>query len=218
MRGRRKTLAVFLLLLLLSAYQWFRSACAGVDCEAVASNLTVALAGVGGLVLFVWLAALLFRYHNYARAVRDGAFSVVPERYDRSVITLVGKVDRVLDEGVAQPKKGFFSRKDTQAESPRSSSRLRFLVTSPQLKKGERLLIVHRVSEATVRLAPGAWLEVRGVYEHSIDFGHSAGARTRPLYGRVSKTEPPHGFLRVLRAKPELRTRREVSVEKAPAR
>lgn len=110
---------------------------------------------------------------------REFNFKDSPESYDRMTVQLTGKVEHVLR-----------NNDDNLAGRP---SHERFILSSPQLRPNQRLLIINNLSFNGIRVRVGDWLEVRGEYLHEVtDFY----GRDRYFYGKLHFIHHPRGFIR----------------------
>lgn len=206
LRSRRRLITVWAIpLILLCAFY-------GVDfcerhqagyCEDLFWDFVIwsGLLGSCGLLWF-WL-----RYKKEARSHSLFGFKNFPEQFDKEYLRLVGKVDRVLNNSLG----GNLKRMATDAfrtmtQNYDRSGRFihqRFLVTSPQLRKGQKMLILHNTKYGKISLRKGRWLEITGQYLHIPGVVRSPfGLRKHSFYGRIHHTHQPTGEIKVLKGKP----------------
>lgn len=126
-------------------------------------------------------------------------FKNFPEDYDKRSIRLIAKVEYILNDSLGETIK----RKSSGLLGGKNSDvRQRFLVSSPMLRKGEKLLIYHNVAYGKLKLKPGKWLDIKGEYVHQTSTKKSLWRKKPTLYGLVHLTYEPKGFVKVVKQKP----------------
>ena len=167
----------------------------------------VLAAGIG-LAIFWWLYRLIYPLgFKYQSLCPNGSeFSAEPENYNKSIIKLYGKVDRVIPDKTGEKVKRFLIdryRSATNNTDPVGRYiHQRFLIKSPVLKKGESLLVLHNIKFGKEKLKRGAWLELQGEYLHKTSVVRLKNSTYSTWFGRLHYTHKPKGFLRVLKKPP----------------
>lgn len=211
LRGRRKLILIWSLLLLLALGGLFQRYCDDAGeayCEArLALGLTylywfvgLAVLAGGGIIARKWLL----------QDVSDaGDFKCSPQKFHGKVISLCGKVERVLENSLAESLK----RKVTDVvrtiinDDNRAGRYVhqRFLISSPALRHGCYLLVLHNIEFGKIAVRKGKWVEVKGEYLHQPLMQRTLWGRKRTFYGRLHFTHEPKGFAKVLSKKPRER-------------
>ncbi|MCC6932316.1 MAG: hypothetical protein IT292_03575 [Deltaproteobacteria bacterium] len=154
--------------------------------------------------LLQWLKQQLERFQ--APPARD--FVAAPWLYDRQYIGLYGKVSRVFRDSWQRRLKFALTRQILK-HFPKIKIRFRsehqrFVISSPLLKKGEGLLVVHNVNYGHQPIAQGKWVRFCGQYLHRPGMTRGLWGMRWTHYGLVHATHEPIGFLRVLDTEPML--------------
>lgn len=163
--------------------------------------------------LVLCLAATPFLLFSLVRFLRErresGApgFRNRPWEYDRQIVELVGRVEVILADRVFEKAKRHLTdavRTATGNEDWRGRYvHQRLLVSSPALKRGELILVLHNVKYGKLSLSEGAWVRVRGEYLHTpAPKGRGASAR-KTFYGQIHFTHEPKGGMEVLSRRPQ---------------
>ena len=161
-------------------------------------------------------------------ALRPANFRDEPERFDRKLIKMQGRVERVSRvrkrDLIRRALYRWFAAIFGLEAPPIMPSHQRFFLSSPQLQRGEWVLVLHNAHGKPLALKPGMWIEVQGEYLHvTVKKGGVFGRRSN-RYGRIHFTHPPKGSIAPIKADPkgisqrpvelvnesELRPRREV--------
>ena len=192
-RGRGKGLLIWAALLLIIGAFAFQDFCKGQGasfCQALQNNST----------LIVFLAPVVVALMALLQALRAGrqphTFKTHPADFHDKVITLSGRIVYILPDSVfekAKRKVTDIYRTAMDDDDPANRYiHQRFLISSPQLKWRQRLLVEHNVKFGKVPIAKGKRVEVRGVYLHTVSKkrGH--------FYGRIHFTHAPQGYIEIL--------------------
>ncbi|OVE80266.1 hypothetical protein BVY02_00795 [bacterium J17] len=189
-------------------------------------RLPLIVCGVIFLVIAYKVGRLVFS--RPPRTVNLNTFKYIPEEFDRSIIKLTGKVQKVLKDTMGEKIK----RKTTDVVRNMTGNEdkvgrymhQRFVISSPQLKPGETTIVYHNLkSEGRLKLKVGKWVEIQGEYIH--DPGANArkkskskntnnSVRNSRTYGLIHYTHSPKGYAKVLSKKPKDIEYKEVTIVK----
>lgn len=156
-----------------------------------------------GIVAVIGLVIVWARRRN-KKLSTDTSFRCQPWNYDKQVLFLTGRIEKVFHsrwrDRLERWVRRLFRRITASADRDETNPQQRFLISSPQLRSGERLLVVHNESFGSHALWRGMWLEVQGEYVHK------RSKRRDPLrrllrgkltyYGLIHYTHEPRGFVR----------------------
>lgn len=161
-----------------------------------------ALWGGGGFAALIVPLVLVRRRIN-KRALLDQSFKAQPHNYDKKIIKLTGRVERVFNVSFGEKMRRRTTklvRKITgSTDQTGANIQQRFLISSPQLKWAEPIFVIHNVSFGKLALRRGAWFEVQGEYLHQRSPRRNPwrrlflGAQTH--YGKLHCTHEPKGYI-----------------------
>ena len=127
---------------------------------------------------------------RYLDLVKDFKFSKNPALFDRHLLRLTLRVVRVLPEAGA--KKG--NRKSKRRGAGRQ---LRFLGSSPYLRRGENLVVVCDADRLKIKLRKGQYIVVQGQYFHDPGSRRGMfGIERLHYYGKLLYPHAPRGGIR----------------------
>lgn len=153
-----------------------------------------------GLIWILWRR----KKNKYLATLTD--FKNAPWRYEKSIITVTGRVEYVFTQSVSRQMKLFFTdlyRTLTASEDhSRRHPHERFLISSPSLKKGENILVVHNTRFGSHALKSGMWATVTGEYLHRRS--PRRNSRNLTFYGLLHYTHTPKGEIIVLDRAPSI--------------
>ncbi|MCA9147950.1 MAG: hypothetical protein KDA92_01560 [Planctomycetales bacterium] len=137
-------------------------------------------------------------------AVHD--FSEHPARYDQAIIGCIGRIEFVFADGMLEGwRRRLFHITRTFLNNRDQANRhthQRFLVSSPALRPGQRLLVHHNTSFGKLSLRAGDWISITGTYVHQPQSASRVPGH-RHFYGLLHETHPPQGMAQVLRQAPK---------------
>lgn len=208
LRSRFKLVIVWLFLLGLACVHWIDKFCRnqpGGNCNNLVDTtlgLLPILAAVAVVILSCFIA--------YRVAVREdhkeSGFKNEPWHADKKIIRFYGRVEYVMRDRFSEKMKRKVTdiyRTATNNDDPANRYiHQRFLISSPQLRRGERLLVLHNTSYGSISIRRGRWIEAQGEYVHQRAPKRTMFGKKMSFYGRVHFTHEPKGGLRVLRKKP----------------
>ena len=149
-----------------------------------------------------FITFLFLKRKQNKKESRDNTFKSKPWNYDRKIIEISGKVEKVFSESLDRKFEIYYRdliRKLTGDKDPLGRHpHLRFLLSSPDLKKGEYLLVSNNQSLEKIKLSKGQKVRVRGEYIHN-----RAKRRTKfgvkfTFYGLIHYTHKPKGWIKIL--------------------
>lgn len=191
-RGRWKLYTIWGTFLLVVVSEKLSQKCAA------GSQICHGLEYSGYLVFTLAVLLLVYRLWMWARPKDSSSrsFAEQPWEFDREAVYVTGKVEKIFDNSIAEVAKRRVTnwyRQRTHNSDPRNRFvHQRFLITSKSLKPKATILIEHNIDYGTVPLRLGDRIEISGQYLHTVDEkrGH--------FYGRIHRTHPPHGYIRVV--------------------
>ena len=167
------------------------------------------------LLLSFWL-----RYRFGTGKHQEGSFRDNPAQFHNSYVACYGKIERIFKDSFSYRLKR--NLKNVVCEILRLSTtrgryeHQRFIITSPQFRSHETILITHNVKFGKVSLHTGDWVKLCGQYIHRQGYRKGFWGVGRTFYGLIHGTHEPFGFLRVLDQEPVLSEVGEVQVVKNP--
>lgn len=136
------------------------------------------------------------------KASRAPGFRNHPWDYDKQVVELAARVEVILADRMFEKTKRHLTdvyRTATGNDDFRGRYvHQRILVSSPALKRGELVLVLHNVNYGKLSLSEGRWLRIRGEYLHTP--APKRGRKT--FYGQIHFTHEPKGRIEILEGKP----------------
>lgn len=143
-------------------------------------------------------------------------FKDEPERFDRKLIRMQGRVERVS----RLRKRDMLRRLLRQwlatlfgfSAPPLAPTHQRFFLSSPQLHKGDWMLVLHNAQGKPLALKRGMWIEVQGEYLHITVQRGGWFRRRSNRYGRIHFTHPPKGSIAPIKADPKGVAQRSVEL------
>ena len=209
LRARRKLITVWLFLGSLAIWYRFFSKQDINDVQATLRSLLDYALFFSVLVLAYFVVHLYLKRRENTRTAELKEFKYQPWNYDRHIVQFYGKIehvfktslDRKLETAITHTVRTITKDKDPTNRHPHQ----RFLLTSPQLKKNEKILVSHNQRFGKLPLKKGTWVELRGVYLH--DRGKKRGRFGKAVlthYGKVHYTHSPKGWINILPQKPQV--------------
>lgn len=158
------------------------------------------------LLVIPILLSLPVCYFAYLKLTEEDktvpGFKNFPEQFDKRIIRLVGKVEYVLSDKLTEKLKrrgtDIYRTMTNNEDKANRYVHQRFLISSPLLQRGERLMVHHNTSFGKLRLRKGLWVDVQGEYIHK----PSKRRKGTTHYGLMHHTHKPKGSARVLKGKP----------------
>lgn len=151
-----------------------------------------------------------------ASPLRPANFRDEPERFDRKVIRMQGRVERVSRlrkrDLIRRYIARWFAALFGSSAQPVAPSHQRFFLSSPQLRKGEWMLVLHNAQGKPLALKRGMWIEVQGEYLHITIQKGGLFSRRSNSYGRIHFTHPPKGSIAPIKADPKGVAQRKIEV------
>lgn len=124
----------------------------------------------------------------------QGSFKDFPAEFDRQIVEIEGKIEHIFEDHLGEKLKRKVTDKYRNITGNQDTEgrfiHQRFLISSTDLKRGEKLLIEHNINFGKVRLKVGSKVLVKGVYIHPEKPGKN-------FYGRIHYTHEPKGFLQL---------------------
>jgi hypothetical protein len=203
-RGLRwnKFAVVWSLLLLFALYFHLSEYCKslGQDCQ------ELALSWLSLICVAIALLSALFIVRKFLYILRERTlnqtpgFFTQPWKFDNKIVQLTGKVAYVFSDKPTAGLRIFLTniwRKIVASSDPSARYRhQRFLLSSPDLRNGESIMVISNLSYDIPRLGRGDSVEVQGVYVHTPSPKRSFWGTQRTFYGRIHYTHPPKGYLK----------------------
>ncbi len=139
-----------------------------------------------------------------------------PARFDRQIIRIEGRVEKVSRlrkrDALRRLLRRWIAKLFGRRPAHDSATHQRFFISSPQLKKGEWLLVLHNAIGKQIPLKRGMWIQVQGEYLHVT---LQKGGLLRPrmnAYGRIHFTHAPKGSIAPIKADPKGIAQRKVEL------
>lgn len=184
-------------LLLFALWIKVRAFCRGADwqiCEDPRGFMLYWLPKAAALVLALYLIRWL-RQPRFRNVSASSDFANNPAKYHGNTIHLIGRIEYIVPDTFAEKvKRKVTDIYRTAAESDDHTNRYvhqRFLISSPQLIEGEKLMVHHNIGHGKLPLKRGAWVTLKGEYLHEPSENRRTGKQNR--YGLIHKTHPPGG-------------------------
>ena len=196
--------AILLILAIISQVNIFISEHSSEEIASVILILKIACTlVVCGIILLVAIHVLKERHY---RKNPNKTFKEQPWLFDRKSLTICGEIERVFRTDIWRKVRQYLThlyRKLILDHDPSFRyDHQRFLMSSPQLKPGERIMISHNTSFGKIALKEGAWVKVCGEYIHRRGRTRGFWGASLTFYGLVHKTHEPLGYVRILEDKP----------------
>lgn len=172
------------------------------------------------ILFFSLLISTWLRLRHVKLKDCDSCFRDNPGSFHEHYIACYGKVERVLKDRFSYLVKRYI-KNAVFSILKISSSKGRFehqrlIITSPQLRRNETLLVTHNVKFGRIATKRGDWVKICGEYIHRQGFCKGFWGSSRTFYGLVHNTHEPFGFIRVLQQEPILDDVGEVQVIEDP--
>jgi len=208
LRSKRKLITVWLVACALAASFYLKKYCRDNISHFCEDPLNWVLARIviGFVILLPIIAALIFFLRRRNAYLRDGSFRNEPYYYNNKFIQLYGKVERVLTVSAERRFRSMlvnlFRRVvNNQERSGRNRHQI-FLISSPQLQRGKKILVLHNTHFGKVALRKGSWLDIKGEYLHQRGKERTPFGVRLSLYGKIHHTHEPEGYLHILSSRP----------------
>lgn len=208
MRQRRKLLSIWLILIGLALLYQLHQYCISFSegtCIIWLKKLTLfASAAIAALVLLI---IFLMRRRNLLlqKESKIKGFKTQPWTFDGKVIYLTGQVEMIFENRFSEILKRkfrhLFRLAIADGDQTNRYVHQRFLLSSPGLKEGESILIIHNTEFGSIPLRKGLWVDVQGKYLHQCGMRRGFFGMKKTFYGRVHYTHQPLGFVRVRKDK-----------------
>lgn len=206
-----KFIAIWMGLIALVLTQKFRDLCSGSqenlckDTSAAISSIGVFLGNYASYLLAAAVGLLLIKLVLHIANREDKTipgFKNYPWKYDKEVIKLTGRVEKVLhnrwQEKLKRKFTDIYRTITNNNDQTYRNLHQRFLISSPQLRKGELMLIEHNLKFGKISLSKGTWLSIQGEYIHRRSKRHGRFGNSFTFYGRIHSTYEPKGYIRPL--------------------
>jgi len=173
---------------------------------------SIAILSVAIVLLIIRVVSPLFSSENK----KEDGFKNYPGQYDKQLIQLTGKVERIFYNSIREKLK----RKSTDLIRTMTKNsdqtfrhiHQRFLVSSPMLRKNELLLVEHNPNFGKASIKKGQWLQLQGEYIHRRSQRRSSFGKGLTFYGRIHSTYSPKGYIRPLGRKQPMLLNKVVEV------
>jgi hypothetical protein len=167
------------------------------------AEILIALA----IIMAGYLSYKLFFYYRHRKDNLVPGFRNQPWKFTDKTINFYGKVEYILKDHFSEKlKRKITDKYRTITNNDDKAFRYihqRFLVSSPQLRPGERLMVHHNVEFGKVNVKKGKWVHLQGKYAHSVSSKRTLFGRKKTYYGRLHYTHEPKGYIKVLPSKPQ---------------
>lgn len=156
-------------------------------------NQQVSFPGAGPLIFIIFIFGLYLIFSKlFKKNVKvGGTFRDNPASFDGYCIEIIGTVEKVFTDPIIEGiKRGLIDRFRTFIGSSNSKGRYthqRFLVSSPDILSGQRILIEHNINFGKIKINEGMKFKIKGEYLHRVYHGGK--------YGKIHFTHAPKGFL-----------------------
>lgn len=166
------------------------------DVEQFGPREAVLILGVVFILIFTpKLIGSLFSGLFYRR--RPGSFTDDPHLYHKKVVALQGYVVHILENNAAEvvKRKVTDTYRNIVGDSDERGRFIhqRFLMNSPQLRKGQILLVEHNINYGKLPLKKGQLVRVQGEYIHT------ENNKNDRYYGRIHFTHAPIGGIAIIK-------------------
>ncbi|MDZ4785892.1 MAG: hypothetical protein SGJ02_07430 [bacterium] len=157
-------------------------------------DLQVALKILVVFALVIFLAKLIasFIKKSAPMTLRDS-----PGLFHRKEVILDGVVEHIFENTVFEVAKrkatDTFRNFSGNEDSKGRYIHLRFLLSSKNLRRGERILVEHNLDYGEIPLRVGSKVRVRGEYLHP-----DSNIERRNFYGKIHFTHAPRGFIEII--------------------
>lgn len=220
-----KFIVIWMVLLAVALTQKGRDFCSSRQdnlCEEILADLTTAkvffqnygLYIVAAVVLLLILKPLL-RLSSREDKSTPG-FKNCPWQYDKEIIKLTGRVEKVFynpwQEKLKRKITDIYRNITKNDDQTYRNIHQRFLISSPQLRNGELMMVEHNPKFGKVSLSKGTWLVIQGEYIHRRSRRRGTFGNSYTFYGRMHSTYEPKGFIRPLGRKAPNLTNKVIEV------
>ena len=170
---------------------------------------------IGGIALLVVLGRVIAYFFkkipkpSVIDGLREEVFSHQPWLYNKRVIVITAKVERVIDAellGVARRAFEHFKWALSSQETPYIPRFYqRVLLSSPHLEGGQFITLFHDRANGKFNYSPGAWLEVQGQYIDQKPLIYGFWGSRLTFYGGIYNAYGLHGYVKAIEGeiKPE---------------
>lgn len=215
LRSAPRILKIWTFLCLIALIYWIKKSVGeGEDAITVVNEFALSVLPLVILTLFLISAFLFFRavrerkINHKLFPLEKPDFSINPANYDKQVVHVFGKIEKVLkDQQSEKLKRKLTDLVRSATNNPDQASRFihqRFFISSPQLKNGENIIIFNNEKYNKLKLKKGYWVLVKGEYVHSTSRKRTAFGWKNNFYGLIHHTHAPEGEILVFKTKYEL--------------
>jgi hypothetical protein len=183
-----------------------------------AAEISIPIIALFFILLAFWfiIKTISLRQKN-SKIVRTNTFRDKPWEYDRMIVTVTGKIDYIFknDFSYVMQRKITNAYRNLTKDGSHIARHIhqRFLLSSPQLQQGERIMIIHNTNFGEIDIKTGSWVSVKGEYIGDKENFKAFGQRYRHCYGKIHYTHSPKGYIKVLATAPKLEEIGEVRTE-----
>ena len=215
LRQRHKLILTCFFIACASGAKYYYDSCGGSWCELPLFDTAVrVLFGLALLVIVVVVVRVLMRFLGSART---NGFGAAPAEYDGRRIGIYGRVEHVFVEStstkvkksVTDIQRRLVGNSDARGRYPVQ----RFLLSSPALQQGQKMLVHRGAREGSLPLKKGNWVHVVGTYGHRPSRKGGNARSNANMYGSVYRTNEPQGQIEILRRKPDREEARRVEID-----
>ncbi len=134
--------------------------------------------------------------------IKKSDFTNSPGKYSKSIIQFSARVEVYFPDPFNIRIKKFgvhlFRNLTKQDNHIGRYYHQRFLISSPILKEGERIIVLHNTKYGWLKLNSGDWIQLRGEYLHNENTNSKNDGRKVHFYGKIHYTHDPLGFIKKL--------------------
>ena len=218
--NRRKLTVVWSFLLLLALIQWAREffglGAGAINAQQIEqysrAGIRIVLvlgAGLLGCLLLRYLYNAVFFRLDSGTSDSKHPFTDKPWEYDKRVITVIGRVERVLsDDMMFKLRRKMVDVYRTATKNNDHSGRhvhQRFLVSSSILRRGQQIIVYNNTKFGKQPVGKGTWVIIKGEYVHrSSKMRGPFGTVQKSYYGLIHYTHRPLGGIKTFRKRSDL--------------
>ena len=174
----------------------------GIDCsELMLDSLTIVALLLVAIIVILCIYGVMHILHQ-RKLNRMPGFANQPWLSNNQAVEISGSVISVFPEQLKDRTHLTITniwRKIVGSSDPTGRYRhQRFLLCSPELRRGETLLIVSNLEEQVPLVHKGDQVKIRGIYLHSPSKTRGFWGWKRTFYGRIHFTHPPKGYIEIV--------------------
>ncbi|MCC6931703.1 MAG: hypothetical protein IT292_00405 [Deltaproteobacteria bacterium] len=212
LKGTYPWLIMLGLALLIKLYDFLST----VDYTDLATLLVIIIGGVLILLLAVFLIKKTYLLVNFIIArikqtpilnatkleLHGESFRYQPWLYNRHILILSGQIDKVFAaswrKDVKYSLRFLLHHLGLRKNAPQEKQIIRILISSPQIKQNNKLLVIHDIRNLAYIPQQGDLIEVKGEYIHEQPLLQGLYGSGFTYYGHLRFCEQPSGYIKKL--------------------